>query len=293
VNHLLGGVAALSSAALFALASILYRRLGRKITPAVLNLAKGAIAVVLTVGVLAATGFEIVPAREAILLGISGILGIALGDTAYFAALNRLGARRTLVLDSISPAITAGLAMVVLGERLTPMQWAGVALTLSGISWVLRERVPDDDASPTAVQMGLILGLTAIACHASGVVLSKVALDVVPALEASLVRQMVGVVGLGFYLGASQKAASTFSPLRDRANIRVLFIASFCGTFLGIWFAMVALKLTSASLATTLNATGPLFVLPLSRLMDGERISTRAVLGAVVAVAGVAVLLWS
>ena len=72
MDHLLGGIAALSSAALFALASILYRRLGRAVMPAVLNLAKGVIAVVLTMGVLAVTGFELVAAREALLLAISG-----------------------------------------------------------------------------------------------------------------------------------------------------------------------------------------------------------------------------
>ncbi len=293
MDQVIGGLAALGSAALFALASIFFRRLGERITPVGVNFGKGVIAVLLTAAVLALNGMSAVPVREALLLSISGLLGITLGDTAYFAALNRLGPRRTLVLDALSPVATALLAIAVLGERLDGAECIGIVLTIGGVSWVLRERLEEssEETAVSSYRQAVVWGVLAVACHAVGVVVSKVALDVVPALEASLVRQVAGLAGLGFYAAVTRRLVSSFTPLREPQNLALLLAASFCGTFLGIWFSLVALRLTTASVATTLNSTGPIFILPLVWLIEGERISGRTLVGSTIAVSGVAVLL--
>ncbi len=70
-----------------------------------------------------------------------------------------------------------------------------------------------------------------------------------------------------------------------------LFAAAFVGTFVGIWFSMASFWYTSATVATILSATDPIFVLPLAALFMGEKLRARPVLGAFVAVAGVVLLL--
>ena len=74
------------------------------------------------------------------------------------------------------------------------------------------------------------------------------------------------------------------------ALILLVLTATALGTWLGLWLSMVALKLTLAAIAATLTATSPIFVLPLSRIFLKERLSVTAVVGAAVAVAGVAIL---
>jgi drug/metabolite transporter (DMT)-like permease len=59
------------------------------------------------------------------ILALSGVIGIGLGDTAYFAAINRLGPRRALLLETLAPPIAALLALVFLQEALSLRAWLG------------------------------------------------------------------------------------------------------------------------------------------------------------------------
>jgi drug/metabolite transporter (DMT)-like permease len=54
-----------------------------------------------------------------------------------------------------------------------------------------------------------------------------------------------------------------------------------------------ALEDTSAGIVTAVIATTPILLLPMTRLIDGERIGLRSALGALVAVAGVIGLTFS
>ena len=65
--------------------------------------------------------------------------------------------------------------------------------------------------------------------------------------------------------------------------------AIFLGTFLGLWLQQVSLKWASTGVSQTLLATSPLFVLPLAAWTK-EQVSARAVVGAIVALGGVALL---
>ena len=66
-------------------------------------------------------------------------------------------------------------------------------------------------------------------------------------------------------------------------------VAVFIGTYLGIWLQQVSLKYSAAGIAQTLFMTSPLFVLPLAAI-QGERISWRAICGAIIAVGGIVLL---
>ena len=71
--------------------------------------------------------------------------------------------------------------------------------------------------------------------------------------------------------------------------MKTLLIAAVIGAFLGTWLSIIALKYTHAAVAATLNSTSPLFILPLAVLMLKERISSREILGALIAVSGVGI----
>lgn len=140
-----GEFAALSAAFLWALSSIVYTRLGGRIAPLQLNLIKGVIAIVLILLTLVVRG-ELLVSTDAgrfFMLALSGVLGIGIGDTAYFAALNSIGPRRTLLMETLSPAFVAVLAGLFLQEKLVSTAWMGILLTLFGVVWVIGERVPE------------------------------------------------------------------------------------------------------------------------------------------------------
>jgi len=71
------------------------------------------------------------PSVYAVLV-VSALLGIGLAHVFYYAALNRLGVAITSGILLISPFITAVLSIVIYGERLNLVQWAGGAVLVAG-----------------------------------------------------------------------------------------------------------------------------------------------------------------
>ena len=83
------------------------------------------------------------PHLPATLPAWAALVAIALVSTvtamlAFFAGLTRLGAARTSMLSTLEPVVTVLLAAVLLGERLTPLQWAGGVAVLAAVLWLVR-----------------------------------------------------------------------------------------------------------------------------------------------------------
>ena len=295
ITNFKGEVAALSAAFLWAIASVVYSRLGRQIPPLELNLFKGIIAIAFLVFTLLLQG-QLLPeinATALTLLLLSGVLGIGLGDTAYFAAINCLGARRTLILETLAPPLTAVLALVFLQEQLTAAAWCGILLTILGVAWVVTERVTNSTFESKHLTMqGISWGLLAAVAQATGAVLSRTALiqSSISPLWSTLVRLGAGVLVLLLWKLLEQRQVNGWlKPLQSWRILGVIAITAFFSTYLGIWLQQTSLKFAPAGIAQTLSSTSPLFVLPLAIWM-GDVVSFRAILGVLVALGGVAVL---
>jgi drug/metabolite transporter (DMT)-like permease len=74
-------------------------------------------------------------ARDLPLLALIGLLDLA-ANAAYAAASTRGLLSVTALLGSLYPVMTAALARAVLGERLQPVQWVGVAVVLAGVALI-------------------------------------------------------------------------------------------------------------------------------------------------------------
>ena len=140
----IGEGAALLAALLWAAATLMFGQLGKRLSPLVLNIAKGVIAIAL-MGLTLALQYGLrqnaasltLPALSVTLLILSGALGIGLGDTAYFSAINALGARKALLLETLAPPIATILAWIFLSESLSLLAISGITLTLLGVAWVM------------------------------------------------------------------------------------------------------------------------------------------------------------
>ena len=290
-DSFIGEIAALSAALLWAISSVVYSRLGLKIPPLQLNLYKGIIAIALIVITLLIQGaaFDDLSSSTIALLSLSGIIGIGLGDTAYFAALNSLGARRTLLLETSSPPMGALLALIFIGEQLTYSAWCGILLTILGIAWVISERNPVDKVNVS--RQGILWGILAAIAQATGAVISRYALiqsDISP-LESTLIRLIGGtVIVLGLLFLPTTKPTNSRWQLSIR-SLGIIAIAAFGSTYLGIWLQQTSLKFAPTGIAQTFLATSPLFILPIVAL-QGENINLRAVLGVVISLSGIAVM---
>ncbi|MEM9415114.1 MAG: DMT family transporter [Planctomycetota bacterium] len=301
-----GLVAATAAAMLWACATVMYRRIGRVLPPVRMNLVKNVMAATLlavVIGVFWARSTEgghpfMLPAGLMALLILSGVVGIGIGDTCFFAALNRIGARRTLLLFMLAPVATAALGWPVLGESISVQQAVGIAVTVGGVAWVIAERNhATSDGHVDALGVGF--AIVAALCQAGGALMTGYVFDHsdIAAAPSGLVRIVAGSAVLVFMLPLDKRipeagGAAENHPKRPSVKRVWLMVvaAMFLGTFLGIWLQQVAFKSDETiGVAQTLLSTSPLFVLPIV-LMLGERVSWRAAIGAGISVVGVAVL---
>lgn len=291
----LGELAALSAAFLWALASAVYSKLGQSLSPLLLNLSKGVIAVVLLAFTLSISPepMPTIPIRPFVALSLSGVIGIGIGDTLYFETLQCLGVRLTLLLGVLTPSVTAILALILLQESLSGWAWTGMGLTLLGIAWVIQERT--GETAPLARSQtlrGIALGLFAVLIFATSALLSRGALATtsITPLWGALIRLGAGVVSLIGVVLFKPKALRQWQQLASRTIGLPLIAAAFLGTYLGIWLQQAGFKYAPAGIAQTLLATSPLFILVMARLV-GQRVSVQSWVGSAIALLGVALLL--
>jgi uncharacterized membrane protein len=294
---ILGDACALTAAALWAVASVLFKQAGARTRPLLMNLVKSVLGLALFLPVLLLTrpGTVSHPQGAVLWLILSGVIGIALGDTFYFVSLARIGVRRTMMLGLLAPLFAAASAALA-GQRLPGTAGlGGILLTLSGIFLVLR-------AAPLAAEAGqaatgatgvsaLLFGVLSALCQALGIVMTKGPIEIVGVLPASVLRLAAG-------LGALLLVLLLRLPARDLAREALpavrhgrLLLASFLGTFIGFYLFQEAIRLASPPVTAALVGTSPIFAAPMAAHALGERMPWQAAAGTLLAAGGVALVM--
>jgi len=227
-------------------------------------------------------------------LGLSGTIGLVLGDSCLFQAFLLIGTRRAMLLMTLVPVISTLLAWGWLGETLHPVEMGAVLLTVGGIAWVVSERQPTQGASVESkgqYALGVLLGLGGALGQALGLVTAKQGLvGDFPSLSATLIRMMVATAVIWLLTLARGQVGATWPTLRDRKARLFIAGGALTGPFIGVWFSMMAVQHTHVGIASTLMALSPIILIPLGRWIFREQISPRSVAGTVVALAGATII---
>jgi len=303
----IGELAGLSTALLWALTSVFFSESGRRIGSLTTNLIRLVMAVLMYACLSFFTTGYIYPHGvnqwQYFWLGLSGLVGLVIGDGCGFKALVMIGPRLTTLVYSSTPIVTTIIAWIFLGEQLSLIDILGISITISGISWVVLERrfknvnhfnLSRDHPDSGSLVKGVLLAVGAAIGQATGLVLAKQGMSfaggAVEPLTASYVRMVVALAGLGAVFAARGLLPNIIKSLRDGRALSFCAAGAVVGPFLGVWMSLVAIKYIAAGLAATLNSTTPVMILPLVFLWYKEKISPRAVLGAIVTVCGVAII---
>ena len=227
-------------------------------------------------------------------LGISGVIGLVVGDALLFQAFVWVGPRLGMLMMSLAPIIAALVARFFLGESLLPLQWLAILVTLFGVALVIldrrRPRLPESEESHYV--KGILFGLGAAAGQAIGLVLAKRGLEGdFNALSGNVIRMLTAASVTWILAVAMRQAGEPLRRLRaDHRAMLPLFLGALTGPYIGVWLSLIAVQKTEVGVASTLMALPPVFLLPIGRFFFKESIGYQAVLGTIVAVAGVAML---
>lgn len=281
---------ALLSACSWALGAILWRKLGEQLSAYSMNLGKTVIGSLLLGFALFSVGLEPVEVRSVLFLALSGVVGIAIGDTFFFLSLMQLGPRRASLMGSLNPVAIALSATLFLGERPTLTVWAGIVVTSIGVGWVLQERVAANGGEENYAS-GICYGMLSVLCTAGAVLMAKVGVSSVPTVQATWIRLLAGALALVLWGALRSELRTWVDPFRRGELLAKVVAVVMVVVAGGFWLSLVSLKHIDASIAGPLNSTGPLFILPMAVILLQEKLSFRAILGAAIAVGGVALIL--
>ncbi len=283
---------ALACALCWAIAVILLKKSGESLSPFALNYIKNLLcllALALTLMVTHGGRWPGMPPTQVLLALFSGTLGIALADTLYFRALNSIGAARMGVAGTaFSPSVIL-LAAIFLGERLSPLQIAGVAITLSGIALVTYVKTVGKLDAQT-LRRGVLLGVTSVAVMAAGVVIAKPILESQDFLWVVFLRLLGGVAVMTLLLSVRRQWSALAQAYRGVRHWPQVIAGSLMGTYVSNLFWLAGYKYADASIAAVLNELSAIFIVLLAALVLKEKLQARQMVGCGLAVLGVIVV---
>ncbi|MDI6803542.1 MAG: DMT family transporter [Bacteroidota bacterium] len=226
-------------------------------------------------------------------LVVSGIIGLTFGDTFLFKAYQQLGARVTSLIMSFAPAVSALLAFIFLGEVLSIQDIIGILITIAGIAIVVLEKNENVSLRRTFFNIGLLMAFLGAVGQGSGLVFAKMAFNEgdINGFAATFIRIAAGLITLfpiALISGRLKNPFKTF--LADKQAFKYTVLGALMGPYFGITFSLIAISHTKVGIAATIMAIVPILMLPLVKYFYKETITKRAVVGAFVAVAGVALL---
>jgi drug/metabolite transporter (DMT)-like permease len=174
--------AALAFSSLGTLAGLAYRTGMGSATFVTLRALVGAAALALIIAARPAARVALtrLSSRERLILGAAMVANATL-NLALFAAYGEMAVAIVLAVYFTYPMLVAVASVLIGRERFTPARTAGLALALAGVALVLWDRVGGEGLTP----LGVAWALSAAACQASYLVLSRAGYTRVPAEQAT------------------------------------------------------------------------------------------------------------
>ena len=241
-------------------------------------------------------------------LSVSALVGFVFGDLCLFRAFVLVGPRLSTVIMASAPVWAGLLGFAFLGETLDGRELLGMALTVAGVTWAVSERRPEasgsnpaaDEATPELspprrrwwrwLTGGVVMAFAGAIGQAGGLVLSKHGMAGYDPFAATQIRVFAAIAGFALVITAAGWWPRVVAALRDRSAMGSTAIGACFGPFLGVGLSLVAVETADTGVAASLMATAPILMLPVA-WWRGDRPGRAGIFGAVIAVAGVVLLL--
>lgn len=234
-------------------------------------------------------------------IGLSGVVGLAIGDSALFRAFTLIGPRRSMTMMALAPVYTTMIAWSVLGEHLNLWGMAGILVIIAGVVIATGGKSDQGDRFGNlprkVLKTGIILALIGSLGQGVGSVLAKLGMTGassggagVDPLGATLIRLTWATVFYWLVVVPRLDVSATRKALRDRTGLRALTVAILMGPFVSVWISLVAIKNTEAGIAQVLLGMVPIFVVVPAWIVYRDRPTPMSLFGIALAVGGGALL---
>jgi drug/metabolite transporter (DMT)-like permease len=237
-------------------------------------------------------------------LGLSGVVGLTIGDYFAFEMYAILGARLGSVLTTFAPAAALLLGWMLLDDHMSVIGIIGIIITIIGVNYISlgkKERVKIDTSRHGKISWGIITGILAALCQGAGLVLAKKGMVLeqnsgitIQPFHATFIRLSIATLSLFLFTLLSGKIKSVIAPLMtNRENgLKYAVAGTIFGPTLGVSLSLYTVSLLEPSVAQTIFSLVPVAALLIARILTKEKITFHSLTGVVVAMVGVFILIW-
>ncbi len=218
-----------------------------------------------------------------LLLIVAGVGATTLGFFGMFHAAEYIAPGMATVIANTQPLLAAGLAYLVLNERLGAAGTVGLALGFAGIAVIA---APGFSAQQN--NDDYLVGVAYVLLAAVGVTVSNVAFKrlagTVDALMAAGTQLLIGMIPLTLIAALTETPGDVnWSP----KFVLVLLGLALPGTAIAYWLWFSVLETRSLSRANAFTFLVPIFGLALGVAFFGEALTVSIAVGASLALAGI------
>ena len=197
---------------------------------------------------------------------VSGVIGVFLGDTLLFMALQKIGPRRNNILFSLAAPFAVVLNIVVLHKNMSFFEITGCILVFIGVVIAITYGNNSNnnhrwELIEGSIKLGILFGTLAALCQAIGLIIMKPVLDKgADPIASAAIRTTISA----FLLSFTYMSKNNFKKTNFNFSIDVIIktaISGFLGMALGMSLLLIALKNGDAGIVTTLSSTSPIMIL--------------------------------
>ena len=228
---------------------------------------------------------------------LSGLVGYVIGDFCLFQCYIIIGSRYGQLFMTLAPLAAALMAWITLGQQMSGLAVLSMFITLLGIGISVLGRGEHHKVSLKLPLNGVLFAIGAALCQGIGLVLSKIGMDhyqattdmpewLVP-FSANFYRCVAGIIGFTALLYFRKGFEPLREAMHDKKGLTIATATTIFGPFVGVGFSLMAVQYTAAGIASTLMAMTPIIILLPSYWLFKQKITWRAILGAVISVVGV------
>ncbi|MDP4290635.1 MAG: DMT family transporter [Bacteroidota bacterium] len=236
-------------------------------------------------------------------LSLSGLVGFVIGDFCLFLSYEYISARISMLIMALAPPIAAVTGYFILDEKFTGMNLVGMLITLLGIAFVVLDKPAEDESEAEQPKHtfksaysvpGLLFAFGGAAGQGVGLVLSKLGMQSEAGMPqydpfaSTEIRIITGIIGFTLIIVFAGRLGNLKKAIKNRSAMSLVTLGSIFGPFLGVSFSLLAVQYTSTGIASTIMAIVPVLIIPPSIFLFKEKVTKREIIGAVLAVCGVA-----
>jgi DME family drug/metabolite transporter len=221
--------------------------------------------------------------NQIFVLALSGIIGIALADSFFFATIKKMDASLFGIFQCAYSPIVILISYFYLSESLSLKQFIGLLLVISSI--LLISTSSNRNKQKLSIQT-IFFAILMVACNAISAVIAKPILENTDLIPAITLRSFFGIGILHFYLYLTYRGR-IFKDINIIEISKKIILPTILGSYISSIFWLAGFKYTYASIASILNETSSLFIVILGVILLKEELTKIKIISTLLAMFGI------